>query len=369
MKTNRSLICFALLLFTVFFPQTASGGGNAKVEIIDPFANWFLTENLDFFVRVSNTGDEPLPLAWLGRDNTDLFFEIGPESRRQDGSQLFLPKVETAEKPPHWGLVLPPNRAYVLSDADYNEADFVNSECFTRVRVNLLLEKGQWVSSDWVERKILPAPDLNGKSLYDFILDPIFKGIPNKVLPLKMGDETWLFSHHTGNPGRVGRRLCRVPDGSTVSSIKFDMDARRLTIRFDGGEESVIINTRTGLPVSGSERTVPHLHLWQKLAGRPFTDVYQQILERQQGKRDEIDRSRSTVPALNLNDATQSRPLKRKNTGEVSEPPERSGLTSDSIKSQDATMSVVSTRTWLVALGVLIAMIVGVWLKNRTSRR
>lgn len=374
MKLTRNLICFVLPLAAAFMPQAVNGEKNAKVELIDPFSNWFLTENLDFYVRVTNTGDESMPLAWLGRDNTDLFFEIDSELRRKNESLVdlprdFLPGIETADKPAGWGLILPPGRAYVLSSADYAEADFAFSECLTRVRVNLLLEKGRWVSSDWVERKILPTPDLSGESLYEFILDPVFGGIPNKVLPLKVVDETWLFSHHTGNPRRVGGRLCRLPDGVTVSSIGFDMDVRRLTIQFDGGEEPVVINTRTGWPVSGSERTVPHLHLWRKLAGRPFTDVYLQILERQQGKRDELDRSRSTVPALSLNDATRSRPLMRKNTGADSEPPARSELASGVNRSQDAAMNAVSPRVWLVALGVLIATGIGVWLKNRAVRR
>ena len=371
MNIARPLTSLVPLLAAALMAQAAGGEKSARIELIDPFPSWFATENLDFYVRVTNTGEEPLPLAWLGRDNSDLFFEIPPESRRNDDNMVdiprgFLPRVESADKPKGWGLVLPPGRAYVLSDADYNEGDFVFSERFTQLRVNLLLEKGRWVSSEWIERNILPAPDLSGEALYEFTLSPMFEKKPNKVLPLKMGDETWLFSHHTGNPSRVGRRLCRVPLGTTVSSINYDMESRRMTILFEGDEEAVVINTRTGLPLSGSERTVPHLHLWKKLSGRPFTDVYKQILERQQGKRVELDRSRSTVPAVDTAEAGQDQPMKRNGMNEAS--PERSGPPPGAATPPEVNTDGPVSRMWMLFLGILMAVFCGIWIKRASGK-
>ncbi len=77
-------------------------------------------------------------------------------------------------------------------------------------------------------------------------------------------------------------------------SFVHDLEARRLTIRFASNEEPVVINTRTGLPVSGSERTAPHLHLWQQIAGRPFSDSYKEVIEQNEGT-DETRRLRMTT--------------------------------------------------------------------------
>lgn len=210
---------------------------------------------------------------------------------------MFLPNVANAKTNEIKGMTIPPGRAYVLSDLDYNERGLDCSECFTRARIHFLIEPGKWVSSEWTERKILPDPNLNVASLYEYVLDPAFKDSPCKILPLKVGDETWLFSHSSGDE-RVGRRLCRVPKGMEPSSFQYDPKTRRLTIVFNGNEEPVVINTRTGRPLSGSERTVPHLHLWKRIAGRPFTDFWQELTEQYQGKTIERDRMMTTVPAI-----------------------------------------------------------------------
>jgi len=285
--------CFCLAFAATSF-QHVKSETNAKVEIIQPFQAWFLTEKVDFFVRVANIGDKAIRVANTAQE--DLFFEIAPKVTTLVGDVLNLPKVENAGRSEPKGLLLPPGRAYTLSDADYNEADLVNSECFTRVRVHLLIETGRWVSSEWTERKILPAPDLNAASLYDYKLSADSSST-HSVISLRVNGEDWLFSHVKGTKA-VGRRLCRVPDGMMPMSFVHDLEARRLTIRFASNEEPVVINTRTGLPVSGSERTAPHLHLWQQIAGRPFSDSYKEVIEQNEGT-DETRRLRmTTVPVV-----------------------------------------------------------------------
>jgi hypothetical protein len=160
------------------------------------------------------------------------------------------------------------------------------SQDFRRIRPHFRVETGTWVAGDWQERKVMPAPDLtSAKSIYDYNLGP--DGPPHSVIVLPINGETWLCScrlpssdrNLPGASGSIDTRLCRMPAGKMPTSIAHDLKTRRLTFRFGGGEEDVVINTRTGMPVSGSERTVPHLHLWMKLSSRPFRDAYQEMLD------------------------------------------------------------------------------------------
>lgn len=58
--------------------QPAAGKPSAKVEIIEPFDTWLATEKVDFYVRITNTGSEPLLLPGAGHAENDLFFEGDP---------------------------------------------------------------------------------------------------------------------------------------------------------------------------------------------------------------------------------------------------------------------------------------------------
>ena len=145
----------------------------------------------------------------------------------------------------------------------------------------------------------------------------------------------------------MGGRLCRVPPGSNLS-FEYDLEARRLKIRFGGDEEPVVVNTRTGKPVSGSERTVPQLYLWKLLAGRPFTDTWQQMVEMDKGMKDERGRTLTTVPAV-INQRTQQRPHGGASTGDL---------------------SVGNLWIWFAGVGSLLAVLLGgLWFRYRTMRR
>jgi len=282
MKMQISSILASALWALAMSLQPAAGKPSAKVEIIEPFDTWLATEQVDFYVRITNTGGEPLLLPGAGHAGEDLFFEGPPAIPSTDiQEEVHLPRVENARTPRFPGdrVVLPPGGATVLSDLDYNEGNLTFPGLFPQVRVHFLIERGVWFSSDWTVRKILPVPDMTAiEPIFKFEVSPMFKGQPpEEIRPLKVGGETWLFTSRS--PSYAGWRFCRVPDGVNPVAFKYDQEARRLTIRFDGGEEDVVINTRTGAPLSGSERTVPHLYLWKKLSGRPFTDVYQNTLD------------------------------------------------------------------------------------------
>ena len=178
---------------------TARAEKNARIEIIDPFAKWFLTEDLELYLLVTNTGDEPLPLNVGSGDAVDreqYFFEVDPNStdakyKTWISSALLTKGEELKFAPPTNPLILQPGNAYALSNLDY-EQEGMRPEVFSRFRVHLLLEKGQWVSSDFIERNIIGTPDLNIPSLFDYK----YKTSPDvslSLIPLRVGDETWLF--------------------------------------------------------------------------------------------------------------------------------------------------------------------------------
>ena len=294
-------LCF-IAIFSLSCIQVSRAELRAKLEILEPFTSTFLTEDLNIFVIVTNTGDRPVSIS-VGQDS-ELFFETDPHAPGSTEDQM--PRSQSnfpTEK--QKGFVLPPGRAYVMSDLDYNEGDMMNPSVFVRVRASLLIEQGRWISSEWHERNIIPTPNLDVESLYDFRISPD-SGLRD-VIALTLGAETWLFSHPHGIEN-VGRRLCRVPEGETISYIENNQDAHRLTIHFGAKEEPVVINTRTGMPVSGSEKTVPHLHFWKRIAGRPFTDFYQKMMDRKRGVTTTMDTIGITVPA-SLEPGATTRPM------------------------------------------------------------
>lgn len=313
---------------------------DVRIEVIQPFKKWFLTESMDLFLRVSNFGDNPIPVR--GRFENDIFFEVDPGARTLSGDTWNLPKVEGAREIVGRGLLIPSGMAYAMSDADYNAPWLGMPELFTKLRVHLLVEVGSWVSSPWVEREILPDPQLDAPSLYKYELDPNFS-IHADIISLAVDEEVWLFSHYSSKPDRVGRRLCRIPDGLEIASISHDMESRRLTINFTGEEEPVLINTRSGFPVSGSERTVPHLHLWEKVAGRPYTDSFQLAVEAQQGR--ELDIEGMLLPverdARHQIDSDSDLPSSARDPSAVPNP--------------ESKEKVTLGRQWLYVLAVLVA--------------
>ena len=259
-----------------------------KIDLIEPFEFTFASESPVMFVRISNTGTDPMGYAFDA--NSDLQFENDPalatgHSELAPWSRRFAYVRNKAK--PNSGRSFKVGESIVLSQSDYCDLDFsMNQDEYRRIRPHFRVETGTWVAGDWYERKVMPTPDLtSAKSLYDYKLGA--DGPPHSVIVLPINGETWLCScrlpsSYTNLPGATGSidtRLCRIPDGKMPTSIVHDMGAQRLTICFGGGEEDVVINTRTGMPVSGSERTVPHLHLWMKLSGRPFRDAYQDLLD------------------------------------------------------------------------------------------
>lgn len=343
----------------------AKAGINAKIEIIEPYTAWFATEDVDFFLRITNTGDKNFPVFLACNDpRQQIFFEVDDKDRREGGNALNLPDVVNAKKTDFNGFKVPPGQAYVMSDLDYNEIALDTPEAFRRVRVHLIVPQAGYVSSQWIDRQFVETPDLNLEPLFTYVNSSMLRARPCGVIPLQVNDETWLFSHYIGS-NKVGGRLCRVPPGSKLS-FEHDLETRRLKIYFGGDEEPVVINTRTGKPVSGSERTVPQLYLWKQLAGRPFTDSWQRMVEMDEGKTEELGRTLTTVPALDsvTNQQTQQHPGKRALMDDLSvEKASRSAPLETGV----GHMTTNGTRNlwiWFIGSGsVLVILLIGLWLR------
>lgn len=291
--TTMKTVCFILprpflvVVFGLLVLSPVHARPDVKIDIIEPFEFTYSSESPVMFVRITNTGTETLDLCLGGY--SDLQFENDP-MQATDSSELApwsrrFSHVKFKDKP-NGGRLIKPGGSIVLSQLDYCDVEFsMFHEEFRRIRPHLRVQTGVWVTGDWYERKIEEVPNLTAsKSLRDFKLGSDGPEYSVVALPLKEG--TWLFSCRLPASyaipvanGVVDRRICRLPGGKMPTSITSNDDARRLTIRFGGGEEDVVINTRSGMPLSGSERTVPHLHLWKKLAGRPFRDAYQEMLD------------------------------------------------------------------------------------------
>jgi len=283
--------CLMAILTSSCF-QFAWAEPRAKLEVLDPYESTFLSESLTLFVRITNTGDMPISIR-VGQES-ELYFETDPHAPGSTEDQIPRSRFDFPTEKLK-GFVLPAGRARVLSDLDYNEGDMMNPSVFVRVRAHFLIERGRWVASEWYERNIIPTPNLDIESLYDYRF-AAGSGLL-AVIPLSVGGETWLFLHPQGS-GNVGRRLCRLPDGVKPSFIEHNQETRRLTILFGENEDPVVINTRTGMPVSGSEKTVPQLHFWKRIAGRPFSDFLQEMKDRKQGVTTTMDTIGITVPAI-----------------------------------------------------------------------
>ena len=287
-----------------------AAGVSAKVEIVDPFPVWVASESADLYIRVINTGDKSFTLLTSAArlKESDLRFEWQTEDKRAfpaqgtppiapglpDGGGLFA----DAPAGKAGGFVrIPPSHAYVLSERDYPECQ-IPSESQMGVRVHVRIADREWIASDWVRRTIIPCPKFPDQPLFRFRLEPGDE--PELVSAVELWGEKWLFARVPSNPYNLWR-LCRLPSGTILRAIEHDMQRRRLTLRFGEGEPDVMIDSRGGQPLSGSERTVPHLHLWKKLSGRPFTDNYQLLMIEgapdHTGPTPTKDLIRTTVPA------------------------------------------------------------------------
>lgn len=333
MKNSHKAAAILLLFGHGFLPDV-SGRAEAEVQAIDPFPVWFESEPPDLYIRVSNTGDEPLTFSRSvlpGSPPKDLVLELKgqrePEYSARDFSPIEFPGgagdpfAGVPEKKPIGPVVIRPQQAYAVSSQDYPVVR-ITSHPQLPIRAHFRVSDDRWVSTEWIERKIVPNPELSAPPLFTFKLEARFSEWAVSLFDL--GDEKWLFAYVPQKRGTL-TRLCRVPKGSSPSSFTHDVERGVNIIRFGPGEPDVILDSRSGCPLSGSERTVPHLHLWKKLSGRPFTDNYQLLMIEgapgHTGPTPTKDLIRTTVPVAVSPGGAKEQPQSGSGEGPSSSPP------------------------------------------------
>ena len=223
-----------LALSVLLVLSTAHAHPDAKIELIEPFDFTFSSEPPVMFVRITNTGTEPLAIG-LG-DESDLQFENDP-ALASDSSELapWTRRFSYVRNQPKSGGGRPvkPGESLVLSQLDYCDMDFSMYHFeYQRIRPHLRVRTGTWIAGDWQERKIEDAPNLTAaKPLYDFKLGT--EGQQHSVIALPVAGETWrvscrLPSSYKNLPAATGDldfRICRLPGGKMPISIAHDVDA------------------------------------------------------------------------------------------------------------------------------------------------
>ncbi len=247
---------------------------DAKVEVIDPYQTWLEGETWGVYIRITNTGDEAFPLLFHpDLEASQIFvtaeFEAGSAEDPQPRTPP-LPKVEEAD----WGNVraaaervgftLHPGQAFVYGPEAFVTTEGMYGLGASRMswyRVDLVLGDGHWVSSERVKRDFIHDDSAwTSAPLTNIGLTGADVSAPVRVV--NIAGANWLFE------GR--QRLCIVPGGATPRISTFD-NREYVRIEFEGSdEEPVVTSNRHGHPLSGSERTVPHLYLWKSLTSRPM---------------------------------------------------------------------------------------------------
>ena len=277
MNTFKFAFAAGFALLTGYSAATTEAHLDARVELVAPFEGQRLeTTSPDLYVRVVNTGTAPI---FVGKD---LLFEVGGiETELHQPAGLHPSSQPTTReqfearygRKSKLGVMVPPGHAYAMSEVDYGIHN-LGTRVAQPVRVHYRVANDHWVTSEWLEPTIAPRPKLIGDPLLRY---QISEGGPKSAVSIaEIGDERWVVlnadqtSRSTYSRG-IYRRVCRVPPGAPPVSVSLDQGARILTVRFPDGEPDVVFDNRNGVPLSGSERTVPHLHLWEQFAGRPFT--------------------------------------------------------------------------------------------------
>jgi len=159
-------------------------------------------------------------------------------------------------------IVLHPGQSYV-----YGFEAFIATEGLWNLggrqmatyQIHLLIGEGHSVSSPAMERRYIvnpkawesePIAEIHTRSL----------GLNSQIRVIEIGENKWLFNNRA--------RLCALPHGATPK-VSTDEIREFIHIEFEGSDEMpVVISNRTSHPVSGSERTVPHLYLWESITAR-----------------------------------------------------------------------------------------------------
>jgi hypothetical protein len=277
MKTLRNR--YKALLLAYLLPLATLQASPIKWEIHQAFPSWVEGESWMVFAKITNEGDDMIPLA------SDLAgFEIEQirvVPKWKDGMQPYLHgykrptthllqvdqpwksrvKWDDVLKAMIWGRALKPSQSEVVGELGLREIlvekgmPDPHMESFQfALRVGpdryALSESQPLVFADVIELQKNP------------ILAKIDKanGRTTPIRQIEIDGESWLFQRSF--------RIARVPEGATPR-FRTEDGKETLVIEFDGVEEEPVrVNIAQAFPLSGSKRTVPHLHLWRSLTDR-----------------------------------------------------------------------------------------------------
>lgn len=266
-------LCIAALVASEYSSR-ACAALDATIEVVDPYETWLEGERWGVYIKVTNTGDEPFPLLFHPDvEATQIFitpqFETPPPNPAQprlpplpgrDGSRWQDVKAAASRV----GFVLDPGEAFV-----YGPEAFITTEGLfglgarrmSSYRINFHIGDGKIASSPEIRRNFI----VKNEAWENRVIGEVKGASAEVTIPLRMisiDGVTWLFE------GRA--RLCILPEGATPRFSTID-NREFVKIEFEGvDEEPVVVSNRFGHPISGSERTVPHLHLWKSLTSRPM---------------------------------------------------------------------------------------------------
>ena len=270
---------FGILSIFLCFGGLAIASPQAVVQVVDPFNGvWLRDEDPDLFVRVVNIGDTPFlidvynDVVFEQEGQTDQPEPNTPEYWHEYGLGRGDPFARVSATKGEGGIEIPPGHAFAMNELDFERgfAHFLSWPELMPVRAHVRIGEDEWISSDWVDRRIVQWPDFEA-------LEPLFQyGIPQSdslrnVYQIPVGEDQWLVVAIPGHDFFMFR-ICKVPAEVEPINFSYDEELRRLYVEFSGDEEDVVWISRFGMPISGSERTVPHLHKWLAFSGRPYRD-------------------------------------------------------------------------------------------------
>ena len=269
---------FGILSIFLCFGGLAKGSPQAVVQVVDPFDGvWLHAENPDLFIRVVNIGDTPFSIDVHNdvvieqKGQTDEPEPNTPEYWLEYGLGRGDPFARVSATKGEGGIEIPPGHALAMTEIDFElgGVHFLSWPEMMPIRAHIRIEDNVWISSDWVHRRTIPwSPESRGQSLFDYHHS---HSLELSIYKVSVADEYWLVVGSDGNSHFVSR-VCKVPAEIEPTSFEYDVEQRKLHIQFSGDEDDVIRSSRLGVPIAGSERTVPHLHKWLAFSGRPYRD-------------------------------------------------------------------------------------------------
>lgn len=267
-----------------------------KWEIHQAFPSWVEGESWLAYLKITNTGEEIIPLS--GNPTAPEMEQIllVPKWRKGTEPHNHGHRTHSHHQPQSmipWASNLAWKGAPLIVLQDHSralkpsESEVIGNLGLRSLSANyslpdkhiesfqfaLRLGQDRYVLSESQKWLIADIPELEKHPVASEI-QSFVKGYGKYSIPIRqieIDGEQWLFQ------GRF--RIARVPKDATPrfhlenvpgESIGTGNDEEEvLVIEFDGVEEETVrILVRQALPLSGSKRTVPHLHLWRSLTDR-----------------------------------------------------------------------------------------------------